>query len=164
MNDAPDAPIAGADPGALSRFREAQEGVYPAVLQELAAGRKRGHWMWFVLPQLKGLGRSPTSAFYGIRDLSEAIAYLRDPLLGARLRECVAVLLSQPQDSPEAIFGPVDTLKLRSSLTLFASAAERAGSEAEARLFAAALTRFFAGERCPLTLARLARDPFNRRP
>ncbi len=158
-----DPTITGAGAGTLSRFREAQEGIYPAALRELAAGRKRGHWMWFVFPQLRGLGHSPTSEFYGIRDLSEAIAYLQDPLLGARLRECVAVLLSQPQASPEAIFGPVDTLKLRSSLTLFASAAEHAGREAEAALFAAALTRFFAGERCPLTLARLARDPLTHR-
>lgn len=148
----------GHDPEGLGRFLEAQAGIYPQALAELCAGRKRSHWMWFVFPQLRGLGRSWRSEYFGLADLAEAIAFLRHPLLGARYRECVQVLLAQESDSAAAILGPVDALKLRSSLSLFAAAARAAGKSDEAELFAAALLRFFAGEPCPFTAARLAGD------
>ncbi|MDW8479841.1 MAG: DUF1810 family protein [Xanthomonadales bacterium] len=107
------------------------------------------------MPQLRGLGRSPTSELYGLRDLAEAVAYLGHPVLGERLRACVAALLALPADSPSAVLGSTDALKLRSSLTLFAAAAREAGREDDAALFERALARFYGGEPCPLTLARI---------
>jgi uncharacterized protein (DUF1810 family) len=148
----------GRDPEGLGRFVEAQAPVYPQVIAELRAGRKRSHWMWFVFPQLRGLGRSWRSEYYGLADLAEAITFLRHPLLGGRYRECVQALLAQESDSAAAILGPVDALKLRSSLSLFAAAARAAARSDEAELFEAALLRFFAGEPCPLTAARLGGD------
>ena len=110
-----------ADPHDLQRFLDAQDGVYQAALAELRAGSKQSHWMWFVFPQLRGLGHSPTAQHYGIDSLAEAQAYLSHPVLGARLRECVDALLAwRDRRTAEQIFGPVDSLKLRSSLTLFA--------------------------------------------
>ena len=104
----------------LDRFVAAQDAIYDRALAELRAGSKRSHWMWFVFPQLAGLGRSPTATFYGIRSLEEARAYLGHPLLGQRLRECVGALLPWAgRRTAEQILGPVDALKLRSSLTLF---------------------------------------------
>ena len=107
----------------LERFVQAQEGVYASARAELAAGRKRSHWMWFVFPQLAGLGSSPTARHYAIEDVAEARAYLAHPVLGPRLLECAALLLDQ-QRSAEQIFGYPDDLKLRSSMTLFAEAAD----------------------------------------
>ncbi|MEV6343698.1 DUF1810 domain-containing protein [Actinoplanes sp. NPDC051851] len=107
----------------LQRFVDAQDGIYERALAELAAGQKRSHWMWFVFPQLAGLGSSPTARRYAIRDLAEARDYLAHPLLGARLIECAETLLGLPEGADVSrIFGFPDDLKLRSSMTLFARA------------------------------------------
>jgi len=113
-----------ADPDDLQRFLRAQDAdaTYVRALAELRSGRKRSHWMWFVLPQLAGLGRSPTAVAYGIGSLSQARAYADHPVLGNRLRECASALLDLDTDDAEAVLGPVDALKLRSSMTLFARA------------------------------------------
>ena len=137
-----------ADPD-LSRFVEAQREVWPAALAELRAGRKTSHWMWFVFPQIAGLGRSPTAIFYAIASEAEARAYLGHPLLGARLREAVLALLAHEGESAEAILGPVDAIKLRSSMTLF----ERVGAPGDP--FGRCLDAFFAGERDGATLRLL---------
>jgi uncharacterized protein (DUF1810 family) len=137
----------------LERFVEAQErgGTYAQALAELRAGRKQGHWIWFVLPQLAGLGRSPAARTYGLRDLDEARAYLAHPVLGARLRECVQVLLDLPDDDPVAVLASdVDAVKLRSCLTLFGRAAP------EDPRFSALLARWYAGQEDDATLALLA--------
>lgn len=106
----------------LDRFVQAQAGgVYERALRELRAGRKRGHWMWFVFPQIAALGSSPISQRYAIVSLAEARAYLRHPLLGSRLQECAMAVISADAPHAEAIFGPIDALKLRSSMTLFAA-------------------------------------------
>ena len=142
----------------LARFRDAQDGVFDSALRELRAGRKTGHWMWFIFPQLRGLGRSATAVRYGIADLDEARAYLADPVLGPRLVACAEALLALEGARAEDILGPVDALKLRSSATLFAAA----GDTQTARLMQALLDRFHDGRPCPLTLAALgdgASDP-----
>lgn len=136
----------------LSRFVEAQEGVYDTALRELKAGRKQSHWMWFVFPQLAALGRSATAQRYGIEGLAEARAYAADPLLGPRLAACAAALLGQPDSDPVRVLGPVDALKLRSSATLFRAAAEPPLRD----LMQALIDRFYGGRPCPLTLAALA--------
>jgi uncharacterized protein (DUF1810 family) len=124
------------DPFDLERFVEAQDRVWPAVLSELRAGRKTSHWMWFVFPQLAGLGHSPMSVKYAISGLDEARAYLAHPVLGARLRECAQILLDLSGYSAFDIFGSVDAMKLRSSMSLFAEAAP------DEPLFRAVLTRY----------------------
>jgi len=112
------------DPGsALERFVEAQDGVYETARAELQAGSKRTHWMWFVFPQLAGLGSSRTAQRYAITGVDEARAYLGHPVLGPRLRECAEILVKSTR-SAEQIFGYPDDLKLRSSMTLFARAAD----------------------------------------
>ena len=136
----------------LERFVAAQAPLYAHALAELKSGRKQGHWMWFVFPQLAGLGRSPTALFYGIASAAEARAYLVHPLLGPRLRECSEALLAHRGRSAESILGPVDALKLRSSMTLFEAVAE------DAEPFARVLETFHDGERDPLTLDLLGRD------
>lgn len=137
------------DPFNLQRFVDAQQGTFDAALAEIRAGSKQGHWMWFIFPQLAGLGRSPTAALYAIRSLEEARAYLDHPLLGARLGRCVEALLPwAAARSAEQIFGRIDALKLRSSLTLF-DVVEPSG------LFAEALASFFDRGPDPLTLALL---------
>ncbi|MBS1886719.1 MAG: DUF1810 domain-containing protein [Actinobacteria bacterium] len=131
------------DPFGLQRFVAAQEdaAIYARALAELRAGRKQGHWIWFVFPQIAGLGSSPMSEAYAIRSLAEARAYLDHPVLGPRLRECAeALLATDPSQSAEQILGGIDALKLRSSMTLFARAAP------EEALFPAVLDRFFGGE------------------
>ncbi len=135
----------------LTRFRAAQETTYDTALRELRAGRKTSHWMWFIFPQLRGLGRSATARLYGIADRNEARAYLADPILGLRLIACANALLSHPDGSAEDILGPIDAMKLRSSATLFR---EVAGPDT-ARLMQALLDRFHLGRPCPLTLALL---------
>jgi uncharacterized protein (DUF1810 family) len=125
------------DPFNLQRFVDAQEEVYEEVLAELAQGRKTTHWMWFVFPQLRALGRSVTAHYYGITSREEAIAYLRHPVLGARLRRCVDLLLDLGTTNPHAIFGSPDDVKLRSCLTLFSAIAP------EERRFKDALDRFY---------------------
>jgi uncharacterized protein (DUF1810 family) len=133
----------------LERFAEAQGGgVYERALGEIAAGRKTTHWMWFVFPQITGLGHSAMAQRYAIADRAEAAAYLAHPVLGARLRECLAALEGVTA-AAEAVFGGIDAIKLRSSLTLFEAAG---GGE----VFAVALDRWFAGERDPETVKRLA--------
>jgi len=137
------------DPFDLRRFVEAQAPVYRSVVDELRGGRKRSHWMWFVFPQLRGLGSSPMAAQYGIASLEEARAYLRHDVLGPRLRECTQ-LVNQVQDRSIAqIFGSPDDLKLRSSMTLFGRATE------DNQDFVALLDRYYGGEQDRLTLARL---------
>jgi uncharacterized protein (DUF1810 family) len=137
----------------LDRFVAAQEGVYPSALAELQAGRKTSHWMWFVFPQIAGLGQSPMAKAYAIRDLAEARAYLAHPLLGVRLTECADALLRWAgKRSAETILGGIDAIKLRSSATLF----EAAGGGAA---FVHLLDVFYAGERDPATLSLLTRSP-----
>jgi uncharacterized protein (DUF1810 family) len=140
------------DPFDLNRFVQAQEGVYAAALAELRAGRKTSHWMWFVFPQLDGLGRSQTARFFAVKSLAEARAYLAHPVLGKRLRECAAAVLSVSGRTASEIFGSPDDIKFRSSMTLF----ERA--EPHCDLFSDALDRFFEGRRDRLTLDLLAAD------
>ncbi|MBB3086623.1 DUF1810 domain-containing protein [Geodermatophilus sabuli] len=138
------------DPFGLDRFVQAQDGgVYEAALGELRAGAKRGHWMWFVFPQVAGLGRSSTAQHYAISGLPEAQAYLDHPVLGPRLVECAQALLDLGTADAVRVLGPVDAVKLRSSLTLF----ERA--EPESAVFGAVLDRWFDGERDEATLTRL---------
>lgn len=134
----------------LTRFHDAQALTYPTALAELRAGRKLTHWMWYIFPQLAALGRSGTAKFYGIADLIEARDYLDDPVLGARLHETAAAVLTHPDRTAEEIMGHVDALKLRSSATLF----DAAGGGPEFRQI---LTAFYGGEPCPLTLAALGR-------
>jgi uncharacterized protein (DUF1810 family) len=133
----------------LERFVAAQHGVHERALAELRSGRKRTHWMWFVFPQLAGLGRSETARRYGIGGAAEARAYLAHPVLGPRLRQCAAALIAHKGQPAEAILGPVDAIKLRSSMTLFEAAAENPAP------FAAVLDAFFGGERDAATLNRL---------
>jgi len=135
----------------LGRFVEAQAEAWPAALAELKAGRKQSHWMWFIFPQLAGLGSSPMAVHYAIASADEARAYLADPLLGGRLREGVAAMLAHEGESAEAILGGIDALKLRSSLTLFEAVAEAPG------FFAEALEVFYAGVRDERTLELLGR-------
>jgi uncharacterized protein (DUF1810 family) len=123
----------------LQRFVDAQAGVYPVALAELTAGRKRSHWMWFVFPQLAGLGSSATAQRYAIRDLDEARAYLAHPVLGPRLVEAATALLGVEGRSAGQILGHPDDLKLRSSMTLFAAAADDPG------VFRAVLDRYYDG-------------------
>jgi len=133
------------DPYDLQRFIDAQDPVYDEVSAELREGRKRSHWMWFVFPQIEGLGSSPMSRRFAISSLAEAEAYLEHPILGARLRECTE-LVKRSDRKIEAILGQVDSLKFRSSMTLFAQITNADD------VFAQALTQFFDGEPDPLTL------------
>ena len=139
------------DPHDLNRFVRAQDGSFDVALAELGHGRKATHWMWFVFPQLAGLGRSETAHHYAIRSRAEARAYLAHPLLGSRLREATAAAIAATGDA-EAIFGGIDALKLRSSMTLFAAVAD------DPAPFAAALARFFYGPD-PATLRLLVDLP-----
>jgi len=134
----------------LERFVEAQRSIFDEALAELRAGTKHSHWMWFVFPQIAGLGRSSTARFFAIADAMEAGAYLLHPLLGPRLRECTEAMLGWAgRKSAVAILGPVDAVKFISSMTLFDAVAE------DDDLFARALAAFNRGERDPLTLERL---------
>jgi uncharacterized protein (DUF1810 family) len=133
----------------LSRFIEAQQPVFEQVRAELHAGRKSSHWMWFVFPQLKGLGRSATAEHFGIASLEEARAYLDHPVLGARLRECTALVNAVSGRSIHEILGSPDDLKFRSSMTLFARAT------ADNQMFIDALQKYYAGQSDPATLELL---------
>jgi uncharacterized protein (DUF1810 family) len=135
----------------LQRFVEAQERVYDQALAELRNGRKESHWMWFVFPQLAGLGRSSAAKFYGIGSAEEARAYLAHSVLGARLLECTNAVFRHPDRGAEAIFGSVDAMKFRSSMTLFERVAE------DPAPFARALEQFNDGARDEATLALLER-------
>jgi uncharacterized protein (DUF1810 family) len=125
----------------LSRFEAAQDegGAYERALSELRAGRKRSHWMWFVFPQIAGLGQSSMSRTYAISSLAEASAYLEHPVLGARLIECAEILTQLTPHTAQDVFGAIDAVKLRSSMTLFAAAA------GDARLFRQVLADYFDG-------------------
>ncbi|SNS71911.1 Uncharacterized protein, DUF1810 family [Asanoa hainanensis] len=137
------------DPWQLRRFVEAQDGTYERAAAELRAGSKRSHWMWFIFPQIAGLGRSSMAQAYAISGLDEARAYLDHPVLGPRLRECARILVDGESSDEVRIFGPVDALKLRSSMTLFTHAAP--GEP----VFRAVLDRFYGGVEDDATLARL---------
>jgi uncharacterized protein (DUF1810 family) len=136
----------------LERFVEAQEGLYGQACAELRAGRKRSHWMWFVFPQIQGLGSSPMAVRYAISGLEEARAYLEHPVLGPRLRECVGMVAGVEGRTVEDIFGYPDDLKFHSSLTLFAKAEE--GSQSDG-VFSVALGKYFGGEMDRETLERI---------
>ena len=137
------------DPHQLQRFLDAQSSIYAQVLRELGEGRKRSHWMWFVFPQIEGLGHSSTARFYAIRSLQEAVAYLGHPVLGPRLLECTQLVTQVAGKDIYAILGSPDDMKFRSCMTLF----ERAATDK--RPFEDALQKYFNGERDPLTLERL---------
>jgi uncharacterized protein (DUF1810 family) len=137
------------DPFDLQRFVAAQDPVIDQVMAELAEGRKRSHWMWFVFPQVAGLGFSATAQRYAIRSADEARAYLAHPVLGARLHAATTRVLGVAERSARQVFGSPDDLKFRSSMTLFAQVAP------DAPLYQMALVRFFDGQPDPLTLARL---------
>ncbi|CAD7041565.1 hypothetical protein REJC140_01024 [Pseudorhizobium endolithicum] len=133
----------------LQRFLDAQAAVYDRVTAELRDGRKRSHWMWFIFPQVEGLGSSPMAQRYAILSRQEAEAYLRHPVLGSRLTECTRLMLMHPDRSAHDILGSPDDMKFRSSMTLFAAVSEK-GSP-----FERALEVFYGGEQDPRTLARL---------
>lgn len=133
----------------LERFVAAQEEIYPRALAEIKRGAKRSHWMWFIFPQFAGLGRSAMAQRYAIKSADEAHAYLEHPQLGARYSECVEALQDLTASDPVAVFGKIDAVKLRSSLTLF----EAVGGHP---LFGAALDRWFGGARDTCTLDLLA--------
>lgn len=137
------------DPFDLDRFIAAQAGTYETALREITGGRKTSHWIWFIFPQLSGLGRSTMAQHYGLASLEEARAYLGHPILGTRLRQCIEALCHLEHLSAHDVFGSPDDIKLRSCLTLFALAAP------EEPLFDAALARYFHGERDPVTISRL---------
>lgn len=137
------------DPFDLRRFLEAQDGVLDTALTEVRRGRKTSHWMWFVLPQLDGLGRSATARRYALSGLDEARALLAHPVLGPRLLAVTAAVASAPAPSAEALFGSVDAVKARSSMTVFARAA------ADPAPFRAVLDRWYAGTEDPATLRLL---------
>ena len=138
----------------LTRFVTAQEGhgAYASALRELRAGRKSGHWMWFVFPQVAGLGRSETARFYALSGVEEAQAYLEHPTLGPRLVECAETLAGLPTSDPVSVLGTIDAMKLKSSMTLFANAAETDEDRSEDR---AVLEKYFGGAEDPETVRRL---------
>jgi uncharacterized protein (DUF1810 family) len=161
------------DPWRLTRFVAAQDrgGTYQRAVAELRAGAKRSHWMWFVFPQVAGLGMSAMSQEYAISSAEEARAYLAHPVLGPRLRECAAILVGTEGRTADQVFGPVDAMKLRSSMTLFAAAADadraaaapgderqgddRQDDEAGPSVFRDVLTKYFGGVADEATAARL---------
>jgi uncharacterized protein (DUF1810 family) len=137
---------AGQDPFDLARFLKAQAGVYDQVVDELRSGQKCSHWMWYIFPQFAGLGRSEAAAYYAIRSLGEARAYLQHPVLGPRLLECTAIVNRLEGRSASEIFGWPDDIKFRSSMTLFELAS---GAPSE---FTTALEVYFTGQRDTRTL------------
>jgi uncharacterized protein (DUF1810 family) len=137
------------DPFELQRFVDAQARVYAGVVDELRTGRKRGHWIWFIFPQIAGLGSSATAARYAISSLDEARAFLRHEVLGPRLRECTQLVNAVQNSSLGEIFGSPDDMKVRSSMTLFAHATD------DNRDFVELLARYCDGQEDPLTLQRL---------
>jgi len=137
------------DPYNLQRFVDAQAPLYDRVVAELTAGQKTSHWMWFVFPQIAGLGLSPMAQRYAIRDRREGAAFAAHPVLGSRLRECTALVNAVAGKSAHEIFGSPDDMKFRSSMTLFRHCAN------EPLLFEEALWKYFGGKDDPLTIARL---------
>jgi uncharacterized protein (DUF1810 family) len=141
--------LMGKDPFNLQRFVDAQERVYAQVLAELRAGRKATHWIWFIFPQIRGLGRSPTAWSFGIASREEAVAYLDHPVLGPRLQECTQLVNKTQGRSAEDIFGSLDALKFRSCMTLFSNVTS------DNKIFKDALQKYFASQRDELTLEKL---------
>ncbi|SFN75635.1 DUF1810 domain-containing protein [Nitrosospira briensis] len=141
------------DPYNLQRFADAQRPIYENVRRELGSGSKRSHWMWFIFPQLKGLGRSNMAQLFAISSREEAALYLEHPVLGSRLRECSQLVAAINGRSIDDIFGYPDHLKFRSSMTLFAQVA------ADNKVFNACLQKYFNGEPDPATLAQLSSEP-----
>ena len=137
------------DPHDLQRFLDAQSSIYEQVCGELRTGRKRSHWMWFIFPQIAGLGHSETARFYAIRSLDEAAAFLEHPTLGPRLLECTNLISQIPGKTIHDILGSPDNMKFRSCMTLFAHATT------DNKPFEDALQKYFGGEHDPLTLERL---------
>jgi uncharacterized protein (DUF1810 family) len=137
------------DPHDLDRFVRAQQGTYETALAELRSGRKSSHWMWFVFPQLSGLGRSPTAQRYALDGVDETRAYLAHPVLGPRLLEATSAAGTAPARTADELLGGVDALKLRSSMTLFAAAADDPGP------FRAVLDRWYGGTEDPVTVRLL---------
>jgi uncharacterized protein (DUF1810 family) len=133
----------------LERFVDAQQSIYESVLRELRAGRKRSHWMWFIFPQIAGLGHSAMSARFALSSLDEAVAYLAHSVLGPRLRECSTLVAGVEGRSIAEVFVPPDDMKFRSSMTLFSRAAP------QEPIFAACLQKYFGGEPDLQTLAKL---------
>jgi len=142
-----------ADPYNLERFVSAQQREYAQVCAELRAGRKRSHWIWYIFPQMRGLGSSDMAKYYGIGSREEAEAYLQHPVLGARLRECTRLVLDVAGRSIDQILGYPDDLKFRSSMTLFAGAVE--AQDLDQDLFQEALRKYFDGKPDSLTLGML---------
>lgn len=136
----------------LSRFLEAHRQSYQTALREIKNGRKCSHWMWYIFPQMKGLGHSSMSAYYGIRDLEEAKAYLADPILGAHLLEICHALLSLDTNDPQRVMGWPDDIKLKSSMTLFDAAAETTD------VFQRVLDKYYHGEKDGCTLKLLGME------
>ena len=137
----------------LNRFKEAQRSDYETALSELRAGYKRSHWIWYIFPQIDGLGFSPTARYYAISGLDEARAYLADPVLGARLLECAQALLALDESDPTRVLGYPDDLKVCSSMTLFEAAA---ADDSRWAAFAQVLDKFYQGKRDNATLELLA--------
>lgn len=140
------------DPHDLERFVEAQQGVYEKALAEITRGDKRSHWMWFIFPQLQGLGRSSTAQFYAIKNLKEAQAYLDHPILGPRLLQCAEAALQVEGRTAKQIFGSIDAMKLRSCATLFAQVAP------EGSVFQRLLAKYYDGQSDIATLRLLGVD------
>ena len=138
--------MSATDPFALQRFVDAQNACFDQVCSELQQGQKRSHWMWFIFPQLKGLGASPMAVRYAISGWKEAAAYLQHAILGSRLRQCTQLVLQVEERSIRQIFGTPDDLKFRSSMTLFANASR------ENQVFEQALQKYFAGQPDQLTI------------
>ena len=140
------------NPYNLTRFLSVQNPVYDTVLSELRQGEKRTHWMWFIFPQIIGLGHSSISHHFAIKSVAEARAYLRHPILGKRLTECAEILMGIERKSAHQVFGFPDNLKLRSCMTLFA------GVSGPGSVFEQVLEKYFKGEQCPSTRAFLDQD------
>jgi uncharacterized protein (DUF1810 family) len=155
-----DGSVSTADPFDLDRFVAAQDagGSYQHAVAELRNGRKSSHWMWYVFPQLAGLGQSPTSKFYAIGSVDEATAYLAHPVLGPRLRECAEILVGLSGRTAEQIFGGIDAMKLRSAMTLFRHA------DPDVALFGHVLDQYFGGAGDPATERLLSRAAGTARP
>jgi uncharacterized protein (DUF1810 family) len=152
-------PVYAQDPYNLQRFVDAQQPVFARVITELKQGRKRGHWIWFIFPQLKGLGHSSNSEVFGISSLQEATAYVQHPVLGPRLLQCTQLVNSVQGSSAEHIFGEIDAMKVRSSMTLFAKATP------DNQIFIDAINKYFAGEFDGLTINRVEGElPADARP
>ncbi len=132
----------------LDRFVEAQNSDFETALAEVRSGRKRSHWIWYIFPQLRGIGHSPFAEFYGIADTAEAAVYLAHPILGERLRIITRALIETEAGGTEQIFGELDAMKVRSSMTLFDAVCPN-------DLFAKVIDKYYGGARCPITLQLL---------